>query len=189
MPDSPADVFELRRASRPGYRFSSERLRARRLELGLTQAALEGLSGVPRAHIARLELRRRRAAPAAQFALACALDVPVDELFPPEPTEANVNVAREHGKALRGARERSVAPVRLSLLELIGPCGSPSCDDPHCGVRERQCHEVGCERPAAIARQTSKAHRCVVGHPMKYCSGVSCSASVGLAEIPDAAAV
>ena len=188
MPDSPADVFEFRRASRPGYRFSSDRLRARRLELGLTQAVLEGRSGVPRAHIGRLELRRRRAAPAAQLALACALDVSVDELFPPEPTEANVEEAREHGKALRGARERSFAPVRLLLLELIGLCGSPSCDDPHCDVPERQCHGVGCERPAAIARQTSKAYRCVVGHPMKYCSGVSCSAAQGLQAIPDEAA-
>lgn len=62
------------------------------------------------------------------------------------------------------------------IMNTVGGCGSPTCNDPECQVPPGLCHAPGCSKPAITAPKTSRENHWVRGKPTAYCSpGHACA--------------
>lgn len=91
------------------------RLLEHRRRAGLSQAELAERSGVQRAAISKFETMKREAQPSTARALAEALGVEVAEMYYSADIE-RPQLGREHGNALRAAREQSGYQGEIALL-------------------------------------------------------------------------
>jgi DNA-binding XRE family transcriptional regulator len=145
-------------SGRIGYRQPrGERLRDRRRELGLTQAAVATAAGVRPQEVAKYEKGEIPAAPAKAEGIARALAINIDAAFEPP-----------------AASEKAAA-----LMAAAGRCGSPRCGDPKCTTPKGQCHAVDCTEPAKLAAETNTWAREVAGQPRMFCGNECAMRTIG----------
>jgi DNA-binding XRE family transcriptional regulator len=145
-------------SARVGYRQPrGERLRERRRELALTQAAVATAAGVRPQEVAKYEKGEIPAAPDKARGIARALAITIDVVFEPP----------------------AVSEKAAALMTAAGRCGSPRCSDPKCTIPSGQCHAVDCTEPAKLATDTNTWAREVAGQPRMFCTNECAMRTIG----------